>query len=225
MWDTQNSDRLCWTHSLVGQGGGAGKARGGGCASICATAPGTRAGAVVFRSAFGVRGPAWPTLDRARVPSSAVMESRRSAADRDTMAEDQASHRPAIRTATYLPEHAYLHIALRFGIKGRSDDAHGALDSRVYKSVILAAARELYGDVGLGGEIDVLDVLVDGSALVRVCSLNLSTRNQAVDSDSRQCAGGSDTDASPIPGSVQVSFRSMGRHHADHCCGSKNVQV
>jgi len=217
----------CVLDTLVGGArGGAGKARGGGCASICATAPGTRVGAVVFRSSgLGVRGPAWPTLDRARVPSSAVMESRRSAADRDTMAEDQAPHRPAIRTATYLPEHAYLHIALRFGIKGRSDDAHGALDSRVYKSVILTAARELYGDVGLGGEIDILDVLADGSALVRVCSLNLSTRNQAVDPDSRQCAGGSDTDASPIPGSVQLSFRSMGRHHADNCCGSKIVQV
>ncbi|KAJ1474309.1 hypothetical protein T484DRAFT_1970945 [Baffinella frigidus] len=74
-----------------------------------------------------------------------------------------AEQQPATRKATFRPEHAYLHVALRFGAGGPG----GGLDARVYKAVILAGTRELYGDVGLRGEVDVLEVAA-GSAIVRV---------------------------------------------------------
>ena len=42
------------------------------------------------------------------------------------------------------------------------------IDLRLFKSVVLCAVRSLYGDVGLPGEVDVLQLLADRTALLRV---------------------------------------------------------
>eukprot|EP00960_Hanusia_phi_P022053 653546-Hanusia_phi.AAC.1 len=42
------------------------------------------------------------------------------------------------------------------------------LDLRMYKSVALSAIREMYGDVGLPGTVDAIEMMDDKSAIMRV---------------------------------------------------------
>eukprot|EP00277_Geminigera_cryophila_P045600 CAMPEP_0173086248 /NCGR_PEP_ID=MMETSP1102-20130122/22587_1 /TAXON_ID=49646 /ORGANISM="Geminigera sp., Strain Caron Lab Isolate" /LENGTH=178 /DNA_ID=CAMNT_0013966647 /DNA_START=29 /DNA_END=565 /DNA_ORIENTATION=- len=79
------------------------------------------------------------------------------------------SRRKRIRTHsakwTLAPQHAYFRVALLF-----EKQSSAMIDLRLVKSVILASVHSLYGDVGLPGEVDVLEILEDKTAVLRVSS-------------------------------------------------------
>mmetsp|Transcript_45091 Transcript_45091/g.70680 ORF Transcript_45091/g.70680 Transcript_45091/m.70680 type:complete len:129 (-) Transcript_45091:292-678(-) len=63
---------------------------------------------------------------------------------------------------TVVPEFAYLKVKLI------SDSPFASLaDARTYKSVVLSSVHSLLGEVGLPGDVDVLGLLGDGSAILR----------------------------------------------------------
>ncbi|KAJ1466794.1 hypothetical protein T484DRAFT_1922048 [Baffinella frigidus] len=108
-----------------------------------------------------------------------------------------AEQQPATRKATFRPEHAYLHVALRFGAGGPG----GGLDARVYKAVLLAGVRSppiffqlrasCTAASGLRGEVGVLEVAA-GRAIVRVPHAQLpalwSVRTLITPAEAKPCS-------------------------------------
>ena len=64
---------------------------------------------------------------------------------------------------TLIPGNMYLRVLLHW-----ADPKSAGTNLRVYKTVALASVRSLFGEAGILSEIDVIELLPDKSAVLRV---------------------------------------------------------